>query len=158
MTWQEIMTSWNYKNKSCGLLILKYVYPKYNISSTTTTMMLSCCISNFNLNYKRTDVMVRDMYMIMWQLKYDITKIFFLYKFHFFISCFLSLFAFPFFVQRNIASYAEFVCLNKYFFDDLGLEHRDLEESIDTNCFLNKTLISHLCTSYFYYNVNVHFA
>ena len=106
----------------------------------------------------RTDVMVRDMYMIMWQLKYDITKIFFLYKFHFFISCFLSLFAFPFFVQKNIASYAEFVCLNKYFFDDLGLEHRDLEESIDTNCFLNKTLISHLCTSYFYYNVNVHFA
>ena len=64
---------YRYKNRNCDLWILKYVYPKYNISSTTTTMMLSCCISNFNLNY-RTDVMVRDMYMIMWQLKYDINQ------------------------------------------------------------------------------------
>ena len=61
----------------------KYVYSECNISPTLTKMMLSCCISNFNLNYKRTDVMVRDMYMIMWQLKYNITKIFFFYKFHF---------------------------------------------------------------------------
>ena len=91
LTREDMLTSTSYKNKNCDLWILKYVYPKYNISSTTTTMMLSCCISNFNLNYKRTDVMVRDMYMIMWQLKYDITKIssFTSFIFYFLFSLFI---------------------------------------------------------------------
>ena len=111
LTREDMLTSTSYKNKNCDLWILKYVYPKYNISSTTTTMMLSCCISNFNLNYKRTDVMVRDMYMIMWQLKYDITKIFFLYKFHFLFLVFSLYLLFPFFSSRKILPRMQNLCV-----------------------------------------------